>query len=138
MCVSSNLHCQAVLVDLVGFPINRHLAAVPQRFPTATSHRLATLLSWGALLRIVTGDHDDTFEDRASWFSTTTFHFYNGAESIDGDSGGVYCTWIFVRVCCSFALTSPSLLQDFCWLRSEKKSPLRIFFRKLLELARSS
>ena len=81
MCVSSNLHCQAVLVDLVGFPINRHLAAVPQRFPTATSHRLATLLSWGALLRIVTGDHDDdTFEDRASWFSTTTFHFYDGAE----------------------------------------------------------
>ena len=67
-------------MDLVGFPINRHLAAVPQRLPTATSHRLATLLSWGALLRIVTGDHDDTFEDRASWFSTTTFHVYNGAE----------------------------------------------------------
>ena len=76
-------------MDLVGFPINRHLAAVPQRFPTATSHRLATLLSWGALLRIVTGDHDeDTFEDRASWFSTTAFHFYNSAESIDGTSGG--------------------------------------------------
>ena len=78
-------------MDLVGFPINRHLAAVPQRFPTATSHRLATLLSWGTLLRIVTADHDDdAFEDRASWFSTTTFHFYNGAESIDGDSGGTY------------------------------------------------
>ena len=50
-------------MDLVGFPINRHLAAVPQRLPTATSHRLATLLSWGALLRIVTGDHDDTYPD---------------------------------------------------------------------------
>ena len=62
-------------MDLVGFPINRHLAAVPQRLPTATSHRLATLLSWGALLRIVTRDHDeDTFEDRAS------FIFTNGAE----------------------------------------------------------
>ena len=76
MRVSSNLHCQAVLVDLVGFPINRHLAAVPQRFPTATSHRLATLLSWDALLRIVTHDHDeDTFEDRDSWFSTTALYF---------------------------------------------------------------